>query len=623
MHRTSTDAEYLDNGKLVINADGIPFEPASKDDVGAAEQSLGQRINNEKWSRGRLNPATMPDLGDANEGFGYIATAADAAAYGMPEDTRGIVIIQTYNTGGWGVIYQTAMVYAQYQARISVRVKSGSGWFDWQRVDANSLRAELDTKTSANLGSAPSLGLSTLDDAPEGFITVDTITQATNYGLPDYLNMPAVIHTLQAGPTKIQTAWGYSAMQGRVAVRYSNGTKWYDWSRTDASWVQAELDNKADSDHTHPELEQLVTSATAGGAGTKIVPLALTAPGGSNSALTQDAGAVRIIRSWAHNPYRVRVHISNKNPANRTFRDNIGASLQLISAQEDGTIEGTTSLGYVTIPGEGEWVSGWVDVPNPESDWVGINAAWSGQTGKTQQLLQGGGWTKTTNDGWTDMQTTGWEWVTQAPFYVWFEAEAPANAPVIMVNGDSISIGTATSNPVQDSWVAIHARERGALPILMSQHGSGMSWWGANSTRWDDMYPGVDVKPDAIITALGQNDLTTRDLEWQKTYYAELSGVYGTRWPGIPVYAASITPSNKTPDLEVQRRDFNTWVKAAPHGERGYLDVAAPIATADDEDIKPEYAADHVHPNTAGMQVMATVLNRRPITGYAPSQAAV
>src|SRR5699024_6507847 len=105
----------------------------------------------------------------------------------------------------------------------------------------------------------------------------------------------------------------------------------------------------------------------------------------------------------------------------------------------------------------------------------------------------------------------------------WFEAEAPANAPVIMVNGDSISIGTATSNPVQDSWVAIHARERGALPLLMSQHGSGMSWWGANSTRWDDMYPGVDVKPDAIITALGQNDLPTRDLEWQKTRYAELS----------------------------------------------------------------------------------------------------
>lgn len=30
MKRTSTDAEYLDSGKLVIDADGIPFEPASK-----------------------------------------------------------------------------------------------------------------------------------------------------------------------------------------------------------------------------------------------------------------------------------------------------------------------------------------------------------------------------------------------------------------------------------------------------------------------------------------------------------------------------------------------------------------------------------------------------------------
>lgn len=30
MKRTSTDAEYLDSGKLVLDADGIPFEPASK-----------------------------------------------------------------------------------------------------------------------------------------------------------------------------------------------------------------------------------------------------------------------------------------------------------------------------------------------------------------------------------------------------------------------------------------------------------------------------------------------------------------------------------------------------------------------------------------------------------------
>ena len=30
MKRTSTDAEYLDSGKLVIDADGVPFEPASK-----------------------------------------------------------------------------------------------------------------------------------------------------------------------------------------------------------------------------------------------------------------------------------------------------------------------------------------------------------------------------------------------------------------------------------------------------------------------------------------------------------------------------------------------------------------------------------------------------------------
>ena len=33
MKRLSTDAEYLDSGKLILDADGIPFEPAPKDYV--------------------------------------------------------------------------------------------------------------------------------------------------------------------------------------------------------------------------------------------------------------------------------------------------------------------------------------------------------------------------------------------------------------------------------------------------------------------------------------------------------------------------------------------------------------------------------------------------------------
>lgn len=33
MKRLSTDAEYLNSGKIVLDADGIPFEPASKDYV--------------------------------------------------------------------------------------------------------------------------------------------------------------------------------------------------------------------------------------------------------------------------------------------------------------------------------------------------------------------------------------------------------------------------------------------------------------------------------------------------------------------------------------------------------------------------------------------------------------
>ena len=40
MKRLSTDAEYLDNGKLVIDADGIPFEPAASPKRATTEATL-------------------------------------------------------------------------------------------------------------------------------------------------------------------------------------------------------------------------------------------------------------------------------------------------------------------------------------------------------------------------------------------------------------------------------------------------------------------------------------------------------------------------------------------------------------------------------------------------------
>lgn len=56
MKRISTDAEYLDNGKVVIDADGIPIEPAAKSDL--ATKADKTYVDETKWVQSQLAAST-------------------------------------------------------------------------------------------------------------------------------------------------------------------------------------------------------------------------------------------------------------------------------------------------------------------------------------------------------------------------------------------------------------------------------------------------------------------------------------------------------------------------------------------------------------------------------------
>lgn len=178
-----------------------------------------------------------------------------------------------------------------------------------------------------------------------------------------------------------------------------------------------------------------------------------------------------------------------------------------------------------------------------------------------------------------------------------------------------------TTDPVGAAWPALYAYQQGALPVLMGQHGSTMANWVTSNGRWG-LYGGIERGVvDAVVVCLGQNDLAAAgmDLATLKTRYAEVRAAHA-RYKA-PVYIGGLTPSTKAPAVEAVRRDFNTWLKTLPSGERGFFDFAAAVGDSADEDLAPAYSADGLHPNGAGQQLMADQVLAAPVTPYTLSPA--
>ena len=371
-----------------------------------------------------------------------------------------------------------------------------------------------------------------------------------------------------------------------------------------------------------PKLETGTGGESGSPLATRLVPLAFTLPGGSST--TSGAKSLRIIREYAHFPGRVRVHVSNRHP----MSGNAGSDVTLTGSTIGvGAATGEVSKAQVlfsantVIPAGEEVVSRWVTLSGSDGDGLAISLAWSGDA---VRLFKAGCWTNSDPAAYNNANTTGWAWNSDAPLYIWVEAEMPARVPVVMANGDSISVGSVTDNPVSDAWVAIYARDHNALPVFASWHGSSMPQWAPDTGQWGRLYPGVNVRPDAIVMALGQNDLNQNvDLNELKSRYNAVRDVYDSRFPGVPVYVGTVNASNKPAEKEALRRQFNTWLSSLPRGERGALDFASVLDDPTGEFLLPEYTADELHPNTAGQTAMAGVVLQSPVTPLVPTSAQI
>lgn len=535
------------------------------------------------YGRGNVSSGSLNTLTDDGV-YRITATAVTdkpANVLGSLEVVGGTYVTQTYTS--W-----------EAQPRIWSRRQSGGVWSAWTPVSW--LGAE--APTAADLNTYITSGYS-------GVVTGTAVNR------PVPLVGALEVFAFGSGVLQRYVTWEVEPRvfmrRGAVSGGVATWSAWHEYPTL--SDVQALI-------------APISEAAGASASGSKVIPLAVNAPG-TTVAQSQTTGAVRWVRRWAHMPTRIRVHVSNRNPANAVN----GGAAQLVGVKVGvGTAAGgmsnpVTALGAATIPADGtELVSPWIDCPGDDGDHLALALAWTG--GTTQQVNQGGGWVADATNGW-DAATAPGSFAQATPFYVWIEAEVPARVPVLVVNGDSISIGTATAHPVMDAWPAIYALGEGALPVFFSQHGSTMTNWTSSSTRWSSLYPGITVRADAVIAALGQNDLTAGvTLATLQTRFADVAAAIAARFPNAPLYLAALTPSTKTSDVEATRRSFNTWLRGLPNGARGFFDFAAAVGDASDEDLNPTYSADGLHPNTAGQQVLAALVQASPVTPYTLTQKA-
>ena len=371
-----------------------------------------------------------------------------------------------------------------------------------------------------------------------------------------------------------------------------------------------------------PKLETGTGGGSDSSLATRLVPLAFTLPGGAST--TSGAKSLRIIREYAHFPGRVRVHVSNRHPVSGNAGSDVtltGSTIGVGAATGEVSKTQVLFTANTAIPAGEEVVSRWVTLSGSDGDGLAISLAWSGDT---VRLFKAGCWTNSDPAAFNNTNTAGWAWNSDSPLYIWVEAEMPARIPVVMANGDSISVGSVTDNPVSDAWVAMYAREHHALPVFASWHGSSMPQWAPDTGQWGRLYPGVSVRPDAIVMALGQNDLNQNvDLSELKSRYNAVRDVYDSRFPGVPVYVGTVNASNKPAEKEALRRQFNSWLSSFPRGERGALDFASVLDDPTGEFLLPEYTADELHPNTAGQTAMAGVVLQSPVTPLVPTRAQI
>jgi len=170
--------------------------------------------------------------------------------------------------------------------------------------------------------------------------------------------------------------------------------------------------------------------------------------------------------------------------------------------------------------------------------------------------------------------------------------------------GDSITYGIGSSDPATKSYPA-----RAGIPGH-GRPGQGLvvsGWWPPLlDTFSDDLRQMVaDHGVNTVVLEVGINDLSFGITDQQYfDGYTQVKALGAAQ--GVRVVFSTITPfgperQGVTPEMQAQRQRVNAWIR----GHRRYVDFAAGLGG---DVLAPAYDSDGLHPNDAGHERLAQVL---------------
>lgn len=225
----------------------------------------------------------------------------------------------------------------------------------------------------------------------------------------------------------------------------------------------------------------------------------------------------------------------------------------------------------------------------------------------------GGGWTNE-NPGDVFEQDAAQYIMAYSPLDVWLEITTAA--PIIAHVGESHSAGVGNDLPVYQSPPAIHGRANGYIPLMYVHSGSAMSSWLWSKTVKYTKWAGLD-KPDALVFALGKNDIT------ETTTTDELRAKFATLYPTITaatsanVYVTTVVPNvDDTDAIAATRRAWNEILLTEQLGNAVMVfDPARALTVSGGTGLDPVYAtSDGIHLNKRGSNVYAASITH-PLHG--------
>ena len=561
-----------------------------------------------KWSKGSIKPADLPDIGNAPEGYIYVANSADATAWGLPVAAGGV--IETFFVGAWPV--QRFTTFGSI-IRSFVRSKLSAGWTAWQVLGYDqTIKADINAakwvRPVVNSTTLPSI-----DDAGEGIVKVLTSADATAWGLPR--ESLGIIETLPiAGNAALQWFHSYGTVI-RLFWRVKTNNGWQPWNEfKGAGSGQVEVVKETILNTVREQLAPLSAS------GFKTVPCCLTLGTGGTPYNAPAAALYRVPLNFAAPVTRWRIGFTTRNPRTLDYSKGDVTMRNIVVGTHagDGAFTSTpTSIAQnLTVTGDGAVTyTGWqtLQMGGGTGYLLGFDYQ-SVDTSNPPWLMVGGGW-KQTSGAITDtapaMQVQGF-----LPFDMWVELETYAGTPVIMVVGDSISSGVAATLPVHDSWLSQYCRAKKALPMHSASGGEVAYEWATQTTEYGQTRWSAYARPDAAIIALGSNDFYYGRTSAQMQADVKQAVTFLRATYTENVFAATVTArpaGSYTASEEQNRLDYNNWLRANRIDFRDVFDFDAAISAGSDAGLKPEYDGDGVHPNTAGYGAMAAAISR-PVT---------